>query len=195
MSLSIYSAIGQKGYLLKLGKDLPRAERCFRQAVAALPIDQLGWLGLGQALEGQERLDDADQAYRRALELNPHSELAESVKQGRSRIAQHNLRKAAVGGLLMDAVMYCAGALEKIASMSDQEVKQIALEIATAGMSGINPNDAGKRYRLKSLDGEFSGLQLLSWMYVTWKRFRPDADIGFDLSKEYAAALSMHKSQ
>lgn len=188
-----YALRNLAGSLLKQGQELPRAERCFRQALVALPNDQLSWLGLGQVLETQERVDDADDAYRRALELNPHSELAESAKQGRSRIAERNMRKAAVGGLRMDAVMYCAGALEKIASMSDQEIQKIAVEIATVGMNGINPNDSKKRYRLKSLPGEFSGLQLLSYFYVTWKRFKPEMDIGFDLSKEYATALSMQK--
>jgi len=28
-------------------------------------------------------------------------------------------------------------------------------------------------------------------MYVTWKRVKPDADIGFDLSEEYQAALAL----
>jgi hypothetical protein len=30
-------------------------------------------------------------------------------------------------------------------------------------------------------------------MFVTWKRVKPDTDIGFDLSREYQAALSLHK--
>jgi len=30
-------------------------------------------------------------------------------------------------------------------------------------------------------------------MYMTWKRVKPDADIGFDLSREYQAASALHK--
>jgi tetratricopeptide (TPR) repeat protein len=181
------------GCLLKLGRDLPRAERCFQQSLAALPSDQQNWLGLGQVLEAQGKSEESSTAYRRALDINAYNQLAEVAKQGLSRIAQRNVREAVGGGLRMDAVMYCTGALEKIASMSDAEVQKIAFEIASVAMNGVNPTDTKKRYQLKSLPGEFSGLQLLSYMYVTWKRFKPDADIGFDLSKEYAAALSMQK--
>jgi hypothetical protein len=71
-------------------------------------------------------------------------------------------------------------------------VQKIAFEIAAVGMKGLNPSDSNKRYTLRTLPGEFSGLQLLSYMYVTWKRVKPDADIGFDLSREYQAAMALH---
>ena len=38
-------------------------------------------------------------------------------------------------------------------------------------------------------------LQLLCYMYVTWKKIAPHVDMGFDLSKEYSAALDLFKSQ
>ena len=33
----------------------------------------------------------------------------------------------------------------------------------------------------------------LCWMYVTWKMIEPKTDTGFDLSKEYKAALVLLK--
>ena len=45
-----------------------------------------------------------------------------------------------------------------------------------------------KKYILKSLPGHFSGLHLVSMMYVGMKSLAPDADEGIDLSKEYAQA-------
>ena len=62
-------------------------------------------------------------------------------------------------------------------------------------MQGINPADSEKQYSLKSLPGQFSGLQLLCIMYVAFKRFAPDKDTGFDVSREYSVALSMHKPE
>jgi len=45
---------------------------------------------------------------------------------------------------------------------------------------------------VKSLAGNFSGLHLVCLMYVAFKSIALDTDIGFDLSKEYAAAQALH---
>lgn len=46
-------------------------------------------------------------------------------------------------------------------------------------------------YKLQAMPGEFSGLELLCYMFVAFKRIEPTADIGFDVKKEYDAALSL----
>ena len=64
------------------------------------------------------------------------------------------------------------------------------------GTKGINPNDPNRKYQLRTIAGEeFTGMQLLCYMYVSWKRIAPDADMGFDLSREYEAALSLFKAK
>ena len=88
--------------------------------------------------------------------------------------------------------MYCLSAIEKFEKMSEEEVKRIGFEIATKGRSGFDTNDPAPKYQLKSLPGDFSGLNLVCYMYVAFKSIAPQTDIGFDLSKEYAAAKSMH---
>jgi hypothetical protein len=87
----------------------------------------------------------------------------------------------------MDAVMYCLGALERCQNMSKEEIQKIAFEIAALGTKGINPSDPNKKHQLRNMSGEFTGLQLLSYMYVTWKKMAPEMDIGFDLT------LTLHK--
>lgn len=54
-------------------------------------------------------------------------------------------------------------------------------------------NSLEGRDTLKTLPGDFSGLQLLSIQYVSFKQFAPSQDIGFDLSNEYQMALTLHK--
>jgi hypothetical protein len=93
----------------------------------------------------------------------------------------------------MDAVMYCLGALEKFEAMSLEEVQKIGFEIAILGTRGIDVNDPTPKYKLQSLPGQFSGLHLLSLEYVAFKKFAPDQDIGFDLSGEYQAAISLYE--
>jgi len=182
------------GCLLRLGGPLDRAAEMLRKATSLLPEDQQAWIGFGQALEAQSNDGEADRAYVRAIEINPHNTLAEVAKRSRSLIAQRTMRRAVGGGVRPDAVMYCLGALEKCTGMPPAEVQKIAFEIAALGTKGINPNIPDRKYRLRTLPGEFTGLQLLCYMYVTWRQIKPDMDIGFDLSKEYAAALAMQSN-
>ena len=76
--------------------------------------------------------------------------------------------------------------------MPRAEVQQIGFEIAATGQRGLDTNDPTPKYQLKSLAGNFSGLHLVCLMYVAFKSIALDTDIGFDLSKEYAAAQALH---
>lgn len=70
--------------------------------------------------------------------------------------------------------------------------KEIALEIEALGTKGLDTNSAEKKYDIKSLLGPYSGLQIVSLVYAAFKKVAPDADIGFDLSAEYLAALKLY---
>ena len=52
-------------------------------------------------------------------------------------------------------------------------------------------NDPTPKYTLKTLPGQFSGLQLVAYLYVGMKKLAPDADAGIDLAREYAQALEL----
>jgi hypothetical protein len=58
-------------------------------------------------------------------------------------------------------------------------------------MRGFDTNDSSKKYSLRSLPGNYSGLQLVSMMYVGFKQIDPSMDVGFDLSKEYETAKQL----
>jgi len=175
--------------LLASGRDAARATEYLRIATAILPEDQQSWMNLGQALESQDKTVEADAAYRKAIEINPGNPVAESARRALSRIAESSFKEAGIGGVRPDAVMYCLSAIEKFSKMSHAEIQRCAYEIAALGTKGISVNDPDKRYTLKSMEGTFSGLQLLCYQFVGFKRIAPHLDIGFDLSKEYVAAL------
>jgi hypothetical protein len=88
--------------------------------------------------------------------------------------------------------MYCLGALERFGKMTHAEIQVIAFEIATLGTKGLDVNDPGRKYRLRSLFGEFSGLHLISLMYVGFQLIAPETSIGFDLHREYEAARRLY---
>ena len=108
-------------------------------------------------------------------------------------MAQKTFRDRLPGIERPDAATYCLGAIGKFEKMPPSEVQRVAFEIATLGMKGLNVNDPDQRYQLKSLPGSFSGLHLVCLMYVGFKSFAPEQDIGFDPSKEYDADKVLHE--
>ena len=177
--------------LLKQGYAADAAAH-FRQSLRSDPTNTQSQLGLAQALETDGQLHDADAIYQQVLQASGHGTVAELAKEGRTRIAQALLRRA--GGERPDVMMYCLGALERFQDMGEPEVEAIGREIAILGMNGLDINDPDHKYTLKSLPGNFSGLHLLSLMYVAFKRVRPDADVGVDFSSEYAKARALHEA-
>lgn len=90
--------------------------------------------------------------------------------------------------------MYMLGAMERFDKMTFQEVQKVAMEIATAGLSGINPKG---KYSINSFPGkEFSGYQFLAYYYVSFARTMPDMlkEVGLPYDKAYEAALNLYRS-
>ena len=90
--------------------------------------------------------------------------------------------------------MYMLGAMETFDKMSFQEVQKVAMEIATAGLSGINPKG---KYSINSFPGkEFGGYQFLAYYYVSFARTMPNLlkEIGLPYDKAYETALKLYGS-
>jgi hypothetical protein len=59
-----------------------------------------------------------------------------------------------------------------------------------------NPQDERySKYKLRSMPGDFTGLHLVSFLYVGFEQITPGHDVGFDLSKEYETALQMYSKK
>jgi Flp pilus assembly protein TadD len=163
-----------------------------RRATDLAPRDLAAWFGLTQVLERTDDLEGADETYQRVVELAGPDGVGEAAREARSRIAETTFRDRGGGAERMDAVMYCLAAMEKFDAMGEVRMGQVVTEITLLGRRGLDVNDPEQKYELRSLPGSYSGLQLVSLMYVGWKRLQPEEDVGFDLSKEYEAALSLH---
>lgn len=164
-----------------------------RSTVALNPRDELGWTGLGKALEQAGEMAEADEAFKRVIELAGFGDAAEMAQQGRSRIAQSTFHANAAGAERPDAVMYCLAALESFGAMGEAELKAVVLEIATLGQQGLDVNNPDRTHRLRALPGEFTGLQLVSYLYVGMQRIAPGQDVGFDLVREYNIARALYR--
>lgn len=170
-----------------------RAEEHFRKSLEGDPDNLRSRLGLAQTLETVGRLHDADEVYQQIIKAASHTPVGEWAKEGRTRIAHALLRKD--GQEQPDVLMYCLGALERFEGMSKPDIQAIGQEIAVLGMRGLDINDPSRKYTLRLLPGEFSGLHLVSMMYVAFQQFAPDLDVGIDLAAEYAAAKGLYDSR
>jgi Tfp pilus assembly protein PilF len=90
--------------------------------------------------------------------------------------------------------MYCLSALQHFEGMELSEIQKVGFEIGLLGRQGIDSSNHDKKYTLKSIpDKEFTGLQLLVYMYAAFQVIDPFLDIGLNFKKEYDVAKSMHK--
>jgi len=162
-----------------------------RRATVLLPSDPATWLNFGLALEDDDKLAGADEAYLKVIALDPTGQIGQRAERGRSQIAEKTFRGRG-GDLQADAFSYCLGALERFEGMPKSEIQKITFEIAMLGRRGLDVNDPAQKYSLTSVPGTFSGLQLLCIEYVGFQFIDPSIDIGFDLSAEYAEARKVH---
>jgi len=178
------------GCLLKLRRPAEAVEP-LRKATELDPQDARAWYGLGQVLELTGDDVGADAAYKRMLAIDEFGETAKLAEEALSQLAARTFRKNAVGLPRMDAVMYCVDALQKFAKLTPAEVRNVEFEIAMLGTRGLDVNDPAPKYTLRSLPGQFSGLNLVALMYVAAQQREPGLDVGFDLAQEYGMALAM----
>lgn len=179
------------GAALSQTGQLDEARDHLKAAVVLLPSDAQAWLNLAMNLEQSGVTAEAETAYQRVITLDPGGHLAEKAEAGRNRITQAKFRKAG-GALRPDVLTYCGDALQLFEAIPKDEVQKITMEIAMLGAKGFSVNDLSKKYQLRTLPGDFTGLHLLCLEYVGFKIIDPTVDIGFDISAEYAEARRTH---
>ena len=177
--------------LLKAGQALGATDLAARQALLHDPQTLFGLAAALESVGGEDNVDEADELYQVVIERWPASLVAEPARAARTALAHKNMRSKVGGGLRPDVMMYIASALETFAKLDVAKRQQVTLEIALKGQTGLDINDAEAKYTLKSLPGQFSGMHLVSIMYVGMKELDPDTDPGVDLSAEYDAAKLM----
>jgi tetratricopeptide (TPR) repeat protein len=173
--------------------DASDASALLENAVRAAPKDPIALLALAENLLVKH--DDESIKKRVAalltqvIDVAPGSKHAERAEEILREFAHEKFRQAS--GLNQDAVDYCLSALEKIKGLSPQEIKGVALETATLGQSGLDVNNPDKTYQLRSIPGNYTGLNVVCIMYVALQQVVPGQDVGFDIKAEYEEALKL----
>jgi tetratricopeptide (TPR) repeat protein len=162
------------------------AIRYFERSLSFNPSDVNTAYGLGMSYFNLGDLANADRYLRKTIEIDESSSVSQRAKDLLSEIAALNLKAK---GFRTDAMFYCIHAMRLFDTIGPEETKKISFEIALKGQQGLDINDPSKKYTLNSLEGVFTGLQLVSYMYIGFKRIAPQMDVGIDLSEEYGMAL------
>jgi tetratricopeptide (TPR) repeat protein len=181
-------AMRNLGSLLGKSGDIEKSLYYLEKAYKINPSDPNTVYGLAYCYQQLKDYQKADQYYRKVLKMDASSDLKELARTGLREIAMIHLKSK---GLPIDAVMYMVSALKLFERESEGRVKEITFEIALKGRNGFDINNPDKKYTIHSLPGVFTGLQLVSYMYVGFKKIAPEQDIGIDLAKEYEMALQL----
>ena len=147
--------------------------------------------GLGELYELMEDSTNAQIRFKNVLTIPGNAPVREFAREALTRIASTTLHTRSDGKLRMDAVLYIGAALDKFEAMKPAEVKLLVYDIASKGLKGLDINNPSKTYSVKSMPGEFTGLQLVSYLYAGLKFIGLDDDIGLDLSQEFAVAQKL----
>jgi len=178
------------GLLIQTGKVAEALPHC-ELAAQMLREDQIAWLGLADAYRLMGNALKAQHAYVAAIKINPHSDLAERARQGSNLLAQSGFDQVRQVVPRQDAVNYCLAAMKRFAAMSPADLQKVTLALAMEGQKGFAVHNPDSRYCVKGLDGDFSGLAMVCYLYVAMQRMAPGKDIGFDVATEYEQAKKM----
>jgi Flp pilus assembly protein TadD len=167
----------------------------FEQAAEILTDDQQTLLGYGTCLLRLGRTTEADPILTKCIAVNPLSDTAEHARTARTKLAHQTMRNAVAGDLRPDVLMYCLDALKYFEKNGRTKTGAVTMEIAMLGRGGLDINHPAQKYTLRSLPGNFSGMRLVSMMYVGFKVIAPEHDAGIDLSREYAQSKKLFESE
>ncbi len=169
-------------------EDYAKAIEYLEKSFSINPEDQMTAYGLGYSYFHTGNIHEADKYFKTAISLDESTKIAGMAKDFRREIAQIVLKKK---GFRMDAMFYCLSALQFFKDKPLSQISQVAFEIGMKGTHWLDVNNPDKKYTLDSMDGSFTGLQLVCYMYVGFKMVDPGQDIGMDLSEEYKQALNL----
>ncbi|MFH1409440.1 MAG: tetratricopeptide repeat protein [Nanoarchaeota archaeon] len=185
-------ALRNLGGLYGKEKNYEKAIQCLEKSFSINPDDQQTTYGLGYSYFHIGKLNQADEYFKIAINLDESTKIAGMAKDFRREIAQISLKRH---GFRLDAMFYCLAALQFFKDKTPEQIRQVAFEIGIKGRQGLDINNPDKKYTLDSMDGSFTGLQLVSYMYVGFKMIDPDQNIGLDLSEEYKHALELSSKE
>ncbi len=110
--------------------------------------------GIAMPFRTQDRPEDADEFYRKAVNIDASSEIAELARVRLSEIARKIFRSKTPGAERMDAVMYLVGAIEKFGRMSKHGRLMSCVLVSVRCRRRLRPPIPGEPIRGEAIPGE-----------------------------------------
>jgi tetratricopeptide (TPR) repeat protein len=188
------------GILAQLG-DFEAALTAIRRAYVLLEPNPRTHLALGDLLRqrakglpvGEERselMSESSRVLKDFLDFYPESPpYTERAEEALSAIAAEFLKARGLGGFRPDVFEYIVFALGKFEKMQTHQRNLLLAHIAKVTGDGVDINNPTIRHPLPQWGRDFSGLALVSFLFVGARQLNPEADVGIDFSVEYEAAL------
>ncbi len=139
--------------------------------------------------------------YRKRSNLNSFLDSLEKDPLGldeRDPVQEREMRRFLEAQKRVDVnatiALYMVSALKFFKELPVEQVKKIAIEIAMTGTQGFDPNKVG--YAVAAIPGkEFSGYQIMCYMYVAWALAIPEQllSLGLEWHREWEVAKGMVK--
>ena len=141
-------------------------------------------------------IDENDYRRSKAPDENIFQEPEHVIKAEQEQVSKIRIDYSKEPAGQAAVIMYCLSALQHFESMELAEIQKIGFEIGLLGRQGTDPSNHDKKYTLKSIPGkEFSGLQLLAYMYAAFQVIDPFLDTGLDFKKEYEEAKKLYEKR
>ncbi len=172
--------------------DVKKSMDYLKKSYKINPMDPETVYSLGYTYEQMKEYEKANNYYNKLMRMDAPSHLKKFAKRGLTKIRTIIFRAICSR---TDAVFYMVDALEMFKQKSKRETRDIVAEIEKKGQEGVDLSNLKRTYKLKSLDGNFTGLQLICYMYVGAKELISTLEIGTDLSEEYSIALKLFNTK
>jgi tetratricopeptide (TPR) repeat protein len=156
------------------------------------PSDPRTVYGLGYSFEMWGDMVNAGRYYLEAADLVSEPRVQARAKERLTALSAMELKSK---GIRMDSVYYMVGALEIFNEITGDHLRVVTSEIALKGQNGFDISNVGRKYTLDSLPGEFTGLQLVSYLYVGCQMINTVVDLSIDLGEEYVMAVKLYQSE
>ena len=187
-------ALQNLGGLYNKAGDAEKAYECLEKADTLSPGNPQVELGLAQALELKKEYHEATNLYLKVRASNAPDSVTGAAVEGLNRIATEQL-KGEGREHREDVIMYFLSAIEYFAQAGEDKVKEVAFEIAALGQGGLAINNPEIKYTLNSMEGSFTGMQLLCYMFAGFKVIDNSLPPVADLEEEYKQALKIYRSR
>ncbi len=187
-------ALQNLGMVYCMTGDTDGAYACFTKADQLSPENPQVALGLARVFELKKEFNAATKLYLQVKASSAPAAVTRSAIEGVNRVAMEKLKDEGQG-YRIDVIRSLLSAIELFARVSADKVKEISFEIAILGEGGLAINDPDIRYTLKSMDGEFTGMQLLCYMFAGLKIIDSSLPPIADLEEEYNQAIKQYRSR